>query len=322
MDIQVTPLVSVIMTCWNVASYLSEALASIAAQSWTNFELFMVDDGSSDGTWLIMQHWVASDSRFRAIRFPRNQGVVAGRNAGLALASGEFIAMLDGDDVWAPDALVVRLSVAAVFPQADVIATDFSWFEDEIPAQPTGRLCLGPHAKKALSKSYAKGVPILLEKPFEVVATTHFAWVGATLVRREAMKAVGNFDPTFDGPEDTLLWLQLASRGSFAFTPKITAYYRQRAKSIVSSYRQPKEFHYLKVLYWLMWRQEFSRVRMVLRPIMAECHHVCAIHFRRETQWEDASFHASRALKLKPMSLRYWRDAAVVLLQSPKRQRN
>ena len=315
MDKQFKPLVSVIVPCWNAANLLPETLASIAAQSCANFEVLMVDDCSEDDTWLVMQKWAASDSRFQAIRLARNQGGGAARNAGLALARGEFIAMLDNDDLWTPDALTMRLSVAELFPEADVIATDFSWFEDKIPAQPAGRLCLGPRAKKALSESYARNVPILLEEPFEAVATTHFAWVGATLVRREAMKAVGDFDPTFSGPADTLLWLLLADRGPFAFAPNITAHYRQRTDSMVGQYREPKEFHYLEVLDRLKLRPNFLRRQSVLRPINAECHHICAIHFRRDARWKQARFHALHALRLRPSSLAYWRDAAVVLLQ-------
>lgn len=307
--------ISIVIPCWNTAAYLPQTLSSIASQTFQNFEVLMVDDGSTDDTWRIMQQWATADRRFRPIKQPCNQGLVAARNAALAVASGEFVAMLDGDDIWTPDALEVRVSVAERFPGADVIATDFSWFSDEISGEPVGRVSLGPRAKAALAECYATSRPVLLSEPFEMVATLHFAWVGATLVRRAAMARVGNFDPQFKGPEDTLLWLKLAQQGAFAFAPRVTAHYRQRVGSIVNLLREPKEFHYLKVLDCISPKPEFRTYRPFMRGLMAECHHVCGIHFRRKAEWDRARFHATQALKFEPTSMTYWREATAVWLR-------
>lgn len=284
----------------------------------------MVDDGSNDATLSIMHGYAAHNERCKVIPLLQNQGIVSARNVALAEACGTYVAMLDGDDIWTPDALAVRVQVAQRHPSADVIATDFAWFEDEPPTQLIGRVGLGPRARQAFGTSFATGECTISETPFELMATTHFAWIGATLVRRDALTTIGNFEPTFTGPEDTLLWLRLAQRGVFVFTPQITALYRQRAGSLVALLKGkgPKELHYLKVLDWIRGRPEFAAHRGVIRGLAAECHHVCALHYRRLGNDGSAFSHALRAVKNQPQAWPYWRDVAAVCLQvvraSPK----
>lgn len=303
-----SPLVTVIVPCFNTEPYLLATLQSVETQTFQDFEVIMVDDGSNDGTLAIMQDFAARHVRCKAIRLRSNQGVVAARNAALLQARGEYIAMLDGDDIWTPDALSVRTNIAQQHPLADVIATDFAWFESELPTRPIGRIGLGPRAKFTFAKSYATLHPTALDHPFELVATTHFAWTGATLVRRAAMTAIGNFDAAFNGPEDTLLWLRLAQRGQFVFTPQLTAYYRQRPGSLVTLQKGPKELHYLKVLNWVNNLPEFATQSGVIRRLTAECHHVCVQYYRRTGDIAAACSHGLNAIKLQPQVGVYWRD--------------
>lgn len=310
------PFVTVIIPCFNTALYLAATLKSVQAQTFRDFEVIMVDDGSTDGTLSIMQEFAARNERCEVISLQQNQGIVAARNAALAQACGECIAMLDGDDIWTPDALAVRVELAQYHPSADVIATEFAWFEDKVPARPIGRVGLGPHAKRAFASSYATNEPTLLRQPFNLVANLHFAWTSATLVRRAAMSAIGNFDPTFKGPEDTLLWLRLAQRGAFLFAPQLTAFYRQRPGSLVTLQKGPKELHYLKVLDWVRKKPEFAPHASVIRRLTAECHHVCVQHYRRTGDSATACSHALGAIKNQPQAWSYWRDLAAASLDA------
>ncbi|MDO9165341.1 MAG: glycosyltransferase family 2 protein [Rhodoferax sp.] len=312
------PFVTVIVPCFNTAQYLGATLTSVQAQTFRDFEAIMVDDGSTDGTLSIMQDFARRDARFKVISLQLNQGIVPARNVALAQASGEYIAMLDGDDIWTPDALAVRVEIAQRHPAADVIATDFAWFENEPPSQPTGRVGLGPRGLQLLAKSSTRLEPIVLNNPFEMVAKTHFAWVGATLVGRKAMTAVGNFDPQFKGPEDTLLWLRLAQHGSFVFTPRITAFYRQRVGSIVSLLKGPKELHYLKVLDWVRSQPEYSERIGVIDAVAAECHHVCAQYYCRLGEHASGCRHALSAVVKQPKSLHYWRHLGAASLNATR----
>ena len=311
------PLVTVIVPSFNTALYLSATLKSVQQQTFRGFEVVMVDDGSTDGTLSIMKDFASCNENCIVIPLQQNQGIVAARNTAIAQARGDYIAMLDGDDIWTPDALAVRVELAQRHPSADVIATEFAWFEDEVPAQPIGRVELGPHAKRAFASSYATNEPTLLNQPFNLVASLHFAWTSATLVRRAAMAAIGNFDPTFKGPEDTLLWLRLAQRGAFVFAPQLTAFYRQRPGSLVTlQTKGPKELHYLKVLDWVRKEPGFAPHGSVIRRLAAECHHVCVQHYRQSGDSAAAFSHALSAIKNLPQTWSFWRDLAAASLDA------
>lgn len=309
------PIISVIIPSWNTASYLQATLQSVAAQTFREFEVIMVDDASTDETYSIMQGWVGRDTRFHTIRFPENRGVVAARNAAMNLAKGEYVAMLDGDDLWVSDALSCRYKAAMRFPKAAVIATDFSWFENLVPPDPVGRVNLGLQAREVFAEAYRNEQPVYFENPFNVVATLHFAWTGATLVRRDKMTEVGNFDPNFFGPEDTLLWLKLANRAPFVFIPVVTAHYRQRAGSLVHLQREPKEFHYLKVLQYIVRNSDFAARRISLNRIMSMCYDDCATNFRKQEKWRLARKHAIHGVNIDPFTWKHWRNIFAALLK-------
>jgi glycosyltransferase involved in cell wall biosynthesis len=302
------PAISAIIPCFNVESYIDETMASVLAQTYPPDEIILVDDCSSDRTLDLIREYAARDARVKVIALHTNQGVSAARNAGLALAKGDYIAMLDADDVWAPDALEVRAELAQRFDNADVIATDFAWFQTDLPLRPVGRVGMGPRGARAFAASFQSSQPVLLDKPFDAVATVHFAWTGATLVKRTAMQSVGNFDCYFQGPEDTLLWLRLAARGSFVFSPRITAYYRQREGSLVALLKGPKELHYLKVLNRLGENPEYLCHRNTISRLIGECHHVSAMHYREVGNREEAWKHLMTAVRLQPANFGYWRN--------------
>ena len=91
------PLISVIVPVYDVGKYLSKCLDSLLAQTWRNLEIIVVDDGSPDGSWDIMQDYAARDSRVRIFR-KKNGGVSAARNFGMDAAEGEYLGFVDPDD--------------------------------------------------------------------------------------------------------------------------------------------------------------------------------------------------------------------------------
>ena len=96
------PLISVIVPVYNVEKYLPKCLDSLLAQTWQELEIIVVDDGSPDNSWDIMQEYARRDSRVRPIR-QKNGGLSAARNAGVEAARGEWIGFLDSDDYVAPE---------------------------------------------------------------------------------------------------------------------------------------------------------------------------------------------------------------------------
>lgn len=124
--------VSVVMPFLNVAPYLAEAIESVRAQTYPHWELLLIDDGSTDGSTGIAQHFAALEpERIRWIEHAgrRNLGASASRNVGLRLASGEYLAMLDGDDVWLSHKLSEQVALLEACPAADVLcgSTEF-WY--------------------------------------------------------------------------------------------------------------------------------------------------------------------------------------------------
>lgn len=94
-------LVSIIMPAYNVDEYIEESIRSIQAQTYPNWELIVVNDGSTDTTQAVVERLASQDSRIRLVTQP-NGGVSRARNRGLELARGEYISFLDGDDLWEP----------------------------------------------------------------------------------------------------------------------------------------------------------------------------------------------------------------------------
>lgn len=104
-------LVSIVMPAYNCEKYVVEAINSILAQTYRNWELLVLDDGSKDNTLRIIEEFSQKDSRIKALPNGKNMGVSATRNRGIELASGEWIAFLDSDDMWKPEKLEKQFEI-------------------------------------------------------------------------------------------------------------------------------------------------------------------------------------------------------------------
>jgi glycosyltransferase involved in cell wall biosynthesis len=111
------PLVSVVIPAYNAEAYLAEAIDSVLPQWYTNTEIIVVDDGSTDGTGLVAQNY---GGRVRYIR-RKNGGIGAARNTGVEHAHGSLLAFLDADDLWTPEKLALQLAVMAAQPDVDLV---------------------------------------------------------------------------------------------------------------------------------------------------------------------------------------------------------
>lgn len=123
--------VSVIMPAYNAEKTIGAAIESVLQQSFKDFELIIIDDCSSDGTFEIMQQYAEVDRRIRICRNKINSGVSFTRNYGTEIAEGEWIAYLDSDDMWKSEKLEKQLSVIDNYPQASLIYTASSFISDD-----------------------------------------------------------------------------------------------------------------------------------------------------------------------------------------------
>ena len=117
---------SIIIPAYNVGEYLQDCLASIQRQSFTDFEVLIVDDGSTDGTGRVAQEFADRDSRYRLVP-KENGGVSSARNLGLERAAGEFVWFVDGDDYIHPESLAWLHRLIEESPSVDYVTFDYDW---------------------------------------------------------------------------------------------------------------------------------------------------------------------------------------------------
>lgn len=219
------PIVSVSISVFNAERYLRPAIDSILNQSWQDFELLLLDDGSVDGSWQILQEYAAKDARVRITR-RENRGVPKTRNDLLAMAQGEFVAVMDADDIALPDRLAAQ--VEFLRQHSDVVCVGGSYqLIDE-----AGRLVLNRFA-----------VP---EADAEVQAQLLAGFGGmhhpCLLIRRSAMLQVGGYTETMVTGSDIDLCLKLGEVGQLANLKDPVLQYRVHCQSLTErNHTRPQE---------------------------------------------------------------------------------
>lgn len=189
------PLVSVVIPTYNRASYLGDAIDSVLQQTYANYEVIVVDDGSTDGTDNLIQTY---GQRVRYIR-EKNQGVSVARNEGVRISGGDYIAFLDSDDIWMPDKLGRQISLLNRFPECDLSFSP-AWIVNARLDRIQGFPLFGGLAANEIT--------------LERLYLTDIILIPTVLLRRDVFWAVGGFDPDIRFGEDWLFVLRLLSRGA------------------------------------------------------------------------------------------------------------
>ena len=195
------PLVSVVIATYNAGQYLAETIKSALAQTHPCSEVIVVDDGSTDDT-------AARIAPYRSgIRYMARDhgGLAAARNAGIAAARGEYIALLDADDLWEPDTIAVQLDVARRYPGAGLVACDGVQFEDQKALR---RLLVGRTLVDLLDASPAGEVWGSFHAHF--LEGNPISCPAQTLIPRDVLAAIGPFIDS--GVQDYDYYLRIAQR--------------------------------------------------------------------------------------------------------------
>ncbi|MEO8260084.1 MAG: glycosyltransferase family 2 protein [Acidobacteriota bacterium] len=197
------PTVSVVIPAFNRAATVCPAIASVLAQTFQDFEIIVVDDGSTDATPAVVE--ALADPRITLIRHARNRGASAARNTGIAVSRGPYIAFLDSDDEWLPAKLERQLDVfGRASPRVGLVAGGVEcFFADGTVSRHI------PHRFADLPRA-------LLTK--NVVGPTS---VG--MVRRGALQAAGGFDESLPASQDRDLWVRICQRFEADFVPDVLA---------------------------------------------------------------------------------------------------
>ena len=212
------PLVSIIIPCYNAERFLAETISSMLGQTCQDIELIAVDDGSTDRTREIVTQF--DDPRIRYI-YQENRGPAAARNTGIRAAKGDYIALLDADDLALPHRLAAQLGVLEAHPELSVVSSGYEWIDDQ------GRLVpWNNHSWQRWPELNDIG-PWLFDCPFVP---------SATMFRRDAWEDVGGFDEELIGPEDWSFWMRLVLAGHrMEWHRDVVCLYRHRNDSVSQS---------------------------------------------------------------------------------------
>lgn len=203
------PAVSVVIPAYNQGAFIGEAIRSVLEQTLRDFDVHVIDDGSTDDTKEVVESF--DDERLRYFR-QENSGLPAvARNVGISRSRGEFIAFLDSDDSWLPDKLERQAETMRANPNCGIVASNFQ--------------CLGDHplgGKVLLRGNVPTG------KVFEKLLHAGFICTSMAMVRRSALEKVGAFDadPSIRCSEDYDLWLRITHDFEFEHVEKVCGFYR------------------------------------------------------------------------------------------------
>jgi len=204
------PKVSVIITTYNSMPYFVETLDSVLRQTFADFEVIVVDDGSTDQT----TTWASriDDSRVKLIPQP-NQGVSVARNTGISHAKGNYVAFLDGDDLWESTKLEKQVQVLDCYPQIGLVHTWLALMDEQ--SHLTGRV-MRPRAEGEV---------------WEQIIENNMVACSAAMVRRCCLEKVGVFEPNLLVAEDWDLWIRIAASYPFAVIKEPLVHYRLHTQS-------------------------------------------------------------------------------------------
>jgi perosamine synthetase len=194
------PRVSVIIPTYNAAEMVGEAIESVLAQTYSDFEIVVIDDGSTDHTEGTVRRF---GDRVRYFK-QENRGVSAARNAGIERSLGQYIAFLDSDDLWWPEKLAEEIPLFDADPKLGLVYCDWAVASGE----------------SVLQSSYHKDLRPARGYVFDELVQRGFILTSGVVVRRECLSDVGNFDKSLSVAEDYDLWLRISYRWKVGLVDK------------------------------------------------------------------------------------------------------
>ena len=313
-----SPKISCIIIFLNGEKYIAEAIESVLSQTYEDWELILVDDGTTDGATEIARRYATENSdRIFYTEHPghRNLGMSASRNAGVAMARGEYVAFLDADDIWLPDRLLRHVEVLEAHPEVSMsISPTALWSSWNNPKWPTLR------PWRWLDLRYDPGVPYgtVLEPPSLMIHYLNAHGAGlpgicSLLIRRAALLEIGGFENEFRRLyEDQVMLFKMFLEHRVIAIDEVLDFYRQHSESacqvdglaIGDAKARPV---------FLKWLEGYLKAKNVTNPRVWEC-------LRDETLRSDNSFAASARNPWNALVDLWNRETrmAVVWLLTPK----
>jgi glycosyltransferase involved in cell wall biosynthesis len=215
-----TPLVSVIIPTYNSAGFIAQAVQGVLAQTYRCYEVIVIDDGSTDETQEVLRQFGGQ------IRYHRqeNRGVSAARNEGIKIAQGEYVCLLDADDIWAPDKLKVQVDFMTAHRTLGLAFADAEECEERKVLMPS---------ILATSTFYSDIVSqIPLRDAFGKLLMANFIPTSSVMIKRDCFSKTGLFDEDLQVAEDRDMWLRVAADFEMGCLPMKVATKRSHGANI------------------------------------------------------------------------------------------
>ncbi len=212
---RVPPAISVVLPAYNAARWIGESLESILSQSFDDFELIVVNDGSTDGTASVVERF--GDPRIRLMSNDTNRGIIFSLNRGIEESRGRYIARMDADDIARPERLARQIAFMEAHPEVGLCGT---WARKFVPCGPRW-VQRGPTDSRSLKAT------LLFSTPF----------IHPTVMIRRSVLSVHNlrYDQAFPMVEDYRLWCEMALTTELAIIPEVLLEYRVSLASVTGA---------------------------------------------------------------------------------------
>lgn len=270
-------MISVVIPLYNKEQSIASTLQTVLKQSYQDFEIVIVNDGSTDHS--VEEVTKVTDPRIRLIH-QRNAGVSAARNRGIEEAKGEYIAFLDADDEWKPDYLKTQYELTQKYPECSIFACNYEFKDTQ-----------GKVRSTIIRKLSFKGEDGILSNYFEVASCSHPPlWTSAVMVKKSAIQSIGGFPFGIKSGEDLLTWARLNCQCNIGYTLKKMAVYYLG----YSNPRSPESVDYvgkqLEIIY-----NEYPQIKG-LKKYIAFWYKMRMCRCLKHKQWEKAFIALSKSL--------------------------
>jgi glycosyltransferase involved in cell wall biosynthesis len=299
------PKVSIVMPVLNGQRFIGEAIQSILAQTYHNYELIMIDDGSTDGTPGIV-HSFASQLELQYVRHESPRGIAPSMNDGVRHATGDLIAFLDHDDGWLPDFLLTQVTYLQTHPEVGMVHSDFQTTD-----------VTGSIVEESVAECRGRARPS--GNVFHDLFLDSFIVGNSVLIRKECFDRLGIFDETLKWG-DYHMWMRIARHYRVDYVPKVLTKYRQHfTQSTRSTFTSEADSDSVALQAIKKLLEQYPEIRQELgektiRRRMAMLYYDMAYAWFAKEEMRNARICAMRAIRLWPTHLKYLRMYLVCLL--------
>lgn len=283
------------MPTYNNASFLQETIDSILTQDYKDYEIILVDDGSTDNTKEILE---AYSDKIKYLYQENSKGCSKPRNVGIEAANGEYIAIFDSDDLMLPEKIMLQAEMLDKNPDVNLVFTDFCNFERE-------RVHTNHLANCVIFNSLPKqkagdnGYVLNSEETYETLLIENFVGASSMMFRKSVGSTIGGFDETLDSSEDIDFSLKMVQTGKVGFINKVCHLRRLHGNSM-SARTEKVLTRKLKVYCGHLPRPKSAESQRRLIGKVADIHCSLAYFYRENSRYREAFSAYVAGLKMRP----------------------